>query len=88
MFFCEKENDYIIHMGCHVRYTKKWLNDFWNNDEEFQNDGSEKSLQRLICFNEHRRRIRVDAEKHNRLTPELQEFLDWEIEILTEEPTC
>ena len=85
MFYCINKKDYMIQMGCHTRYSKDWFKDFWNNEKEFPNDGSEKSLRRLICFNEHRRRIKVDAVKNDRLTQELQEFLDWEIDFKVEE---
>ena len=40
-----------VRMGCHFRKREEWVNDFWNNDEEFKNDNSEASNMRLAAFN-------------------------------------
>jgi len=40
-----------IKMGCYLRKLSKWESDFWNNDKEFPNDGSEKSQMRLLAYN-------------------------------------
>ena len=39
-----------IKMGCYDRTLKEWEDDFWNNPDEFPNDGSEKSNLRLLAF--------------------------------------
>ena len=39
-----------IRMGCYSRTAEEWSNDFWNNPNEFPNDGSEKSELRLMAF--------------------------------------
>ena len=40
----------IIQLGCFTRTRKEWDSNFWNNDDEFPNDGSEKSNARLRAF--------------------------------------
>ena len=40
-----------IRMGCFTRTVEEWINDLWNNDNEFPNDGSKESLDRLEAFN-------------------------------------
>jgi hypothetical protein len=37
-------------MGCYTRLLSEWENDFWNNPNEFPNDGSLKSNLRLFAF--------------------------------------
>ena len=37
-------------MGCFTRKLSDWESDFWNNDNEFPNDGSKKSNLRLFAF--------------------------------------
>jgi len=37
-------------MGCYVRKVSEWEADFWNNENEFPNDNSEKSNLRLFAF--------------------------------------
>jgi hypothetical protein len=37
-------------MGCFTRKLSEWESNFWNNDNEFPNDGSEKSNLRLFAF--------------------------------------
>jgi uncharacterized protein YjbI with pentapeptide repeats len=78
-------DQYYIQLECHTRTPEEWFNDFWNNESEFPNDGSESTLQRVIAFNEIRRRIKLDAEKNDCLTDDLQKFLAWEIELTLEE---
>ncbi len=39
-----------IKMGCFDRSLEEWDNDFWNNNNEFPNDGSVKSNLRLMAF--------------------------------------
>ena len=39
-----------IKMGCFTRTLIDWENDFWNNDNEFPNDNSEKSNLRIFAF--------------------------------------
>jgi len=39
-----------VQMGCFLRLLKDWEKNFWNNDQEFPNDGSEKSNNRYKRF--------------------------------------
>ena len=39
-----------VQMGCFLRLLKDWEKNFWNNDKEFPNDGSEKSNNRYKRF--------------------------------------
>ena len=39
-----------VKMGCLTRKLSEWNKDFWNNDNEFPNDKSEKSELRLFAF--------------------------------------
>ena len=38
-------------MGCYNRSLEEWEENFWNNNEEFSNNGSMKSNLRLMAFN-------------------------------------
>ena len=40
----------IIQLGCFTRTREEWEEDFWNNDNEFPNNNSEKSKARLRAF--------------------------------------
>lgn len=40
-----------IKMGCYDRTLTDWESDFWNNNNEFPNDKSEKSQLRLMAYN-------------------------------------
>jgi len=40
-----------IKMGCFDRSLAEWDCNFWNNDNEFPNDGSIKSECRLMAYN-------------------------------------
>jgi len=40
-----------VKMGCHDRTLQEWEANFWNNDNEFPNDGSAKSQMRLMAYN-------------------------------------
>jgi hypothetical protein len=37
-------------MGCYLHSRTEWESDFWNNADEFPNDGSEKSNNRKLAF--------------------------------------
>jgi hypothetical protein len=39
-----------IRMGCFFRPVEDWKNNFWNNDKEFQNNGSVSSKLRWIAY--------------------------------------
>ena len=39
-----------IKMGCFDRTVEEWEKDFWNNTNEFPNDGNEASQLRLFAF--------------------------------------
>jgi len=47
------KNTEWIQLGCYTRTRKEWEEDFWNNINEFPNDGSEKSNARLRAFKVH-----------------------------------
>ena len=40
-----------VKMGCQNRSLAEWEADFWNNNNEFPNDGSDSSQMRLMAFN-------------------------------------
>lgn len=44
------DNEMRIKMGCLDRCLDEWNSNFWNNDNEFPNDGSLKSNERLLAF--------------------------------------
>jgi hypothetical protein len=70
---------YSIHFGCKRLLATDWTNNFWNNDNEFPNDGSEKTMNRVILFKEIVRRIELDAKKNNRVTDELRDLFDYDL---------
>jgi len=39
-----------IQMGCHLRTREDWEKDFWNNPQEFPNNGDKASAKRLLAF--------------------------------------
>jgi acyl-[acyl carrier protein]--UDP-N-acetylglucosamine O-acyltransferase len=45
-----KDKSQFIQMGCFLRSREAWKKDFWNNPNEFPNDGSKKSKDRLTAF--------------------------------------
>ena len=44
------EDEKYIKLGCFCRKVEDWEEDFWNNPDEFPNDGSEKSNLRIIAY--------------------------------------
>jgi hypothetical protein len=48
--FMSEDNGKYIKMGCFTRKLSEWESDFWNNNNEFPNDNSEKSNLRLFAF--------------------------------------
>ena len=48
--FISEDDIKYVKMGCFTRKLSDWESDFWNNDNEFPNDGSEKSNMRLFAF--------------------------------------
>ena len=48
--YITEEDEKRIKMGCYDRSLKEWEGDFWNNPNEFPNNGSQKSLMRLMAF--------------------------------------
>lgn len=46
----DKDGNDVIQLGCHVRTCDEWESDFWNNNNEFPNDGSEHSEARLRAY--------------------------------------
>ena len=45
-----EDGKYYIKLGCHLRSVEEWENDFWNNNNEFPDDGSIKSHLRVLAF--------------------------------------
>lgn len=45
-----KDNTLYIGLGCHFRKALEWQNDFWNNVEEFPDDGSIKTQERQLAL--------------------------------------
>jgi hypothetical protein len=41
---------WYVQMGCYTRTVDDWEKDFWNNEEEFPNDGSLKSKEREMAY--------------------------------------
>ena len=39
-----------VKLGCHIRKVVDWEANFWNNNNEFPNDGSAKSQMRLMAY--------------------------------------
>jgi len=50
MAIIDENNKEYIKLGCHTRSVKEWENDFWNNDDEFPNNGSLKSELRVFAY--------------------------------------
>ena len=48
--FISEDDIKYVKMGCFTRKLSDWESDFWNNDNEFPDDGSEKSNLRLFAF--------------------------------------
>ena len=49
--YITEENIKRVKMGCYSRSLEEWEENFWNNNEEFPNNGSMKSNLRLMAFN-------------------------------------
>ena len=54
------DKDIYIRMGCLTFTVDKWKENFWNNDNEFPNDGEERSVDRLEAFNVCMRILKLD----------------------------
>jgi hypothetical protein len=50
-FLEENSKTWHVQMGCFTRALSEWKSNFWNNNNEFPNNGSEKSNKRLKTFN-------------------------------------
>ena len=48
--YITEENIKRVKMGCYDRSLEEWESDFWNNNDEFPNNGSVKSNLRLMAF--------------------------------------
>ena len=48
--FISEDGEKYVKMGCFTRKLSEWESDFWNNNNEFPNDNSEKSNMRLFAF--------------------------------------
>jgi hypothetical protein len=60
--YITKENEKRIKMGCYDRSLQEWESDFWNNNNEFPNDGSLKSNQRLLAYETAKKWLELSAE--------------------------
>ena len=45
-----EDNVKWVKMGCYLRTVEDWNKDFWNNNSEFPDNGSEKSNLRLFAY--------------------------------------
>ena len=45
-----QDNKHYIRLGCYTRLVSDWQNDFWNNNNEFPNNGDLDSKYRLMAF--------------------------------------
>jgi len=45
-----EDGEQRVKMGCHDRSVSEWDADFWNNNDEFPNNGSIKSNLRVIAY--------------------------------------
>ena len=45
-----KQRDNFRCIICYLRTVEEWQSDFWNNNEEFPNDGSGKSNLRVFAY--------------------------------------
>ena len=48
--FISEDDIKYVKMGCFTRKLSDWESDFWNNNNEFPNDGSVESNLRLFAF--------------------------------------
>lgn len=48
--FISESGEKWIKLGCYTRKLEEWEKDFWNNPNEFPDNGSEKSKLRLFAF--------------------------------------
>jgi hypothetical protein len=49
--YITEDNIKRIIMGCYNRSLEEWESNFWNNNDEFPNNGSMKSNLRLMAYN-------------------------------------
>ena len=45
-----QDNKHYVRLGCYTRLLSDWQNDFWNNSNEFPNNGDLDSKYRLMAF--------------------------------------
>ena len=57
-YYDSNSKTWWIKLGCYFRTLSDWENDFWNNPNEFPNDGSEKSQARLKLFDDIKKLIK------------------------------
>ena len=62
MAVIDENNKEYIKLGCHTRSVKDWEKDFWNNDEEFPNDGSLKSNLRVFAYKTFKKWLKLNRE--------------------------
>jgi len=46
----DQDGEKWVKLGCFTRKLSDWESDFWNNDNEFPNDGSEDSKLRVFAY--------------------------------------
>jgi hypothetical protein len=49
--YITEDNIKRIKMGCYNKSLEEWESNFWNNNDEFPNNGSMKSNLRLMAYN-------------------------------------
>ena len=45
-----EDGEQYVRLGCHIRKRTEWESDFWNNDNEFPDNGSLESMRRVMAF--------------------------------------
>ena len=59
--FISADDIKYVKMGCFTRKLSDWECDFWNNNNEFPNDGSEMSNMRLFAFETAKRWLKLQV---------------------------
>ena len=63
--FISEGGEKYVKLGCYTRKLSEWEADFWNNPNEFSNDGSEKSQLRLFAFETAKRWLEIIEPKQS-----------------------
>jgi len=62
--YITEQDEKRIKMGCYDRSLSEWEDYFWNNQNEFPNDGSQKSQMRLMAFNTAKSWLEIVSNNH------------------------